>query len=511
MKNILLLFSPSDKSMSKSLAAQLRALLDLEKFAVVSPDSRDAYNDSLTQLSEAIKNAFAILVVVGVNGVELELEKFARGLIQQKIVDDGTRVARLRLHFYPNAEPPQWLKPWVPIEASDCHAMAEEILEKLKIKPLLSKDLALDRAAEVFDEKNRREVHKHLSAVAHSLADGSPITLLIGPYAAVEANDDSCPSRVRQALFDFIDDALLKKTIGQLPIAAASGALPPLLWQDHLATLCLLSGRTREQIADVTAEAVARATGDQIGPPRGLFKAIADFVDQLRSFQLKVRPGCPAVTIITVCPGLRMERALIACRLEFERATLLIGGNQRPELVHETFEQSSQKARSAAAGDEFFMSDSKSRLQADEPKFVRLVKLAGSRDLDRGVVGGDFAQCYELIVDLRPLLQDFVAPVGLGPYVVLGGGLSTPPVLAAHSVLLRGALEKIASRPCLAVIPPTHRSPDLLRKIEDGPTARLMQVASGGFGRLKIVSAEPQKFINALSVAFGFTARPQAA
>jgi len=512
MKTIVLLYHSSDNKAAKALRASLGRMLDSNQFHVWTRDSRTAYDDAFAQLEDAIQEAFAVLVFVGPQGVDEELQNLAKGPIQQRILEDGRRVGRLRLHLVEDDEPPQWLKPWVPIVAADQRVMAETVLEKLKIKPQWSEGLALDKAAEGFEESKRREMRRHLAEVAHGLADGKPLTLLIGPYAAVEGPDDgSCPSRVRQALIDFIDDDGLKNALAPLHMAAEAGAIPPLLWQDYLATLCILSGRTRDQIADVIGDAVGEAPGDARGKPQGLFKAIANFVMQIRNFDLPRNANYPAVTILTVCPGLRMERALIARGIGFERVTLLFSGAMRPEVNCMTYDPSPQKRYGAAAGEEFFMPEGVPRAQADGIEFVRLVKLAGSRDLFKGITGGDLGQNYDLMGELRPHLQDFVAAAGAGPYLVLGGGLSTPPMQAAHAVLLRGALEKIAPRPCLAVVPPSNRSPDLLRKIEDGRTTRLTQVTNSGFDRLKIVSVEPVKFIEALSVAFGSEARPEAA
>jgi hypothetical protein len=137
---------------------------------------------------------------------------------------------------------------------------------------------------------------------------------------------------------------------------------------------------------------------------------------------------------------------------------------------------------------------------------VRLIKLFGSRDLDGGVFSGDFAQIYILLGQLRSLLENFMAPTGVGPYVALGGGFGTPPVLAAHAVLLRSALEKPERRPRLAIVPESSASLDPLRHAEIGRLLRLTNVQNSGLDRLQILPGDPRRFLDALTVALGGTA-----
>src|SRR5260370_7111822 len=114
---------------------------------------------------------------------------------------------------------------------------------------------------------------------------------------------------------------------------ANTATLQPLLWQDHLATLCLLSGCTREEIAATVDQILGAINGDDNGPPLGVFRSIGAFAGQLAHTELpRLFAGLPAVTILTVCPGMRAERALIAEGVTFERAAVMLDRGSRPKL-----------------------------------------------------------------------------------------------------------------------------------------------------------------------------------
>lgn len=140
---------------------------------------------------------------------------------------------------------------------------------------------------------------------------------------------------------------------------------------------------------------------------------------------------------------------------------------------------------------------------ADEVAHTRLVKLFGSRDLDRSIPS-DFSQTYELLGQLRQILEGFVDAARDGPYIVLGGGLGTPPIQAAHAVLMRHPLETRDSRPRLAIVPSRSASPDPLRQAEslDG-VGRIARLPHSGLDRLTLLQGDPLCFLEALLVAFG--------
>jgi hypothetical protein len=345
---------------------------------------------------------------------------------------------------------------------------------------------------------------KHFTAVARMLADGMPLTLMISPSASVEDSDDgSCPSKVRMELINKISDLSLREMLAPFEKEANSAALQPLLWQDHLATLCLLSGCTRQEIAATVYDTLASVNGDENGPPLGVFRSIGAFVGQLERAALPRFAGLPAVTVLTVCPGLRVERALIAQGLTFERAAVMLDRGSRPELHRQTYQPSQFHIDRASRGDPYFMPEGKGPGLAHEVEFVRLVKLFGSRDLDGGVLSGDFGQIYHLLDQLRTLLEDHVTAAGTGPYLLLGGGLGTPPVQAAHAVLLRNALEKPERRPRLVIVPELSASPDPLRRAEVGRLMRLTSVQNTGLDRMQLVAGDPRCFLDALTVVLG--------
>jgi hypothetical protein len=310
---------------------------------------------------------------------------------------------------------------------------------------------------------------------------------------------------VRTRLLELIDDPGLRALLAPLEAAAQIGAVPPLLWQDHLATLCLLSGRSREEVANAIDEALGAADGDETGMPSGQFAAIGRFCTALKRAGLPRCAGLPAITLLTVCPGLRAERALVASGCSFERVALMLGSSARPELHRISYAPTDQQRHRAAAGasPSAYMPDEHATQAPDEVEFVRLVKLFGSRDLGRGVPSGDLGQSYDLLGQLRSVLENFVDAAGRGPYILLGGGLVTPPIQAAHAMLLRSALDKPEKRPRLAIVPTNSASPDPLRQAEAGRLSRLTAIPNGGFDRIKVVSGDPVAFLNALTVAFG--------
>src|SRR5260370_41633692 len=115
---------------------------------------------------------------------------------------------------------------------------------------------------------------------------------------------------------------------------ANTATLQPLLWQDHLATLCLLSGCTREEIAATVDQILGAINGDDNGPPLGVFRSIGAFAGQLAHTELpRLFAGLPAATILTVCPGMRAERVLVAEGVTFERPGVVLRLRSMPKLL----------------------------------------------------------------------------------------------------------------------------------------------------------------------------------
>lgn len=512
MKSIALVSHNSDERAAKALAAALRPLLDLDKYKLWQKrESINAFGDAPLQLEQAIEEAWAVLVLVGPQGVDQEFANLVQGAIAQRIADNGSRFGRIIIRLPNSGELPGPLRRWVSVQAgspAEVRDTASEILQRLELQPRWSTGLDLDAGAACLPDGPRRAVmQKHFADVAQMLADGKPLTLMVNPYASVEDSDDgSCPSKVRHELIKQITDSSLYGMLAPLEEAANSEALPPLLWQDHLATLCLLSGCTREEIAVTIEQTVAAVSGDDAGAPHGLFRSIGAFVEQLKLTELPRFAGSPAVTILTVCPGLRIERALIARGLSFERAAVMLNRGSWPELHRLTYRPVQVHIDRAGRGDRHFIPEGESPGPADEVEFVRLIKLFGSRDLDGGVFSGDFAQIYMLLGQLRSLLENFMAPTGVGPYLALGGGFGTPPVVAAHAVLLRNALEKPERRPRLAIVPEASASLDPLRHAEIGRLLRLTNVQNSGLDRLQVLAGDPRCFLDALTLALGGTA-----
>jgi hypothetical protein len=444
----------------------------------------------------------------GLRGSIRSLLTSYRGAIAQRIADNGARFGRIVIRLPHSVELPGPLRRWVSVQVTspaEVRDTAGEILKLLQLRPRWSTGLAVDAGAACLPNGPGRAVmQKHFADVAQMLADGKPLTLMINPYASVEnSNDGSCPSKVRHELIKQLKDPSLYGMLAPLEEATNSEVLPPLLWQDHLATLCLLSGCTREEIAATIEQAVAAASGDFRGPPSGLFRSIGAFVEQLKLTELPRITGSPAVTILTVCPGLRVERALIAGGVSFERAAVMLQSGAGPGLHRLTYRPAQLHIDRASGGDPYFMPEGESPGPANEVELVRLIKLFGSRDLDGGVFSGDFAQVYDLLGQMRLLLENFMAPAGTGPYLALGGGFGTPPVQAAHAVLLRNALEKPERRPRLAIMPEASASLDPLRHAETGRLVRLTSVQNSGLDRLQLVAGDPRCFLDALTVALG--------
>jgi hypothetical protein len=457
-----------------------------------------------TQIENKIGVALAVVVVIGSEG-DGGITSPAMSLIWNRIEttkarqDFGSLVVRL-----PDAaEPISFLSTWATIKAAapmDFRALAEGVAQKLQIPTRFSAALQIDEAVKRLPQgSDRNSLVDQFRQTAQLVSDGKPITLMLGPYASADGGDDhSCPSYTRQRLMDLITDPQLRKILLPPKDNDDTPDQPPMLWQDHLATICLLSGSSREDVIEVIAQSVRDADGDARGKPGSLFQSIAALAVQIEGRGSKKSVGVPGITIISVCPGLRMERALVAAGRVFDRVTLLFGTDKGLDLHRAAYQPGAEHIQRAREGEEFFMPDPSASKTADQPDFIRLVKPFGSWDLEPGVPSGDLGQAYDALSQLKARLDRLVSAAGSGPYIVLGGGLGTPPVQAVHALLLRDALEQPERRPLLAIAPATTSSRDPLRKLE---TARIKNV--GWPKKLKILSSEPVTFIDALTVAFG--------
>jgi hypothetical protein len=383
-------------------------------------------------------------------------------------------------------------------EPLNYEAVAEDLVEALQLEACWTIEVAIKTAITQFGEAGVPQ--KKFSEVARSLTEGKPLTLLLGPYAVPDP--ESCPSRVRQALLSLLRDQPLYKSMVE-PGASLKNDFVPALWTDHLATLCLLADCDREKIATTISDVVSGHDGDAEGKPAPLFREIADFVQQLRRYGPPRSPALPAVTILTVCPGLRMERALVSRGCAFERVTMLFGVDGWQQVDHKIYRPDKGYMQKAAAGDPDYMPPPQDRQPGDDQQvqFVRLVKLGGSRDLADSLAI-DFGQGYRMMAEAQTKLAPFVAAAGMGPYLALGAGLATPPLQAAHALLLRTALQNAISRPQLALIGNTTNLPDPLWQAELGRLATLTQTPQSGFERMEVVDGAPEVFLQALSVAF---------
>jgi hypothetical protein len=502
MKKIVLLYHQDDRPKAKALLASLRRVLDTKEHELWSQDNLNAFGAVQDQLINAITDAWVVLVLVGSSGVDAGFQNLARGAVMQEIADQGSAFGRLRIDLPGRGEFPKALMSWPSVSATDPldnNALAQEILNRLELKPQWSIDLNIDVAVGLLDD-GASSLREHLTTVAQDLKDGKPLTLLLGPYAGHE----SPPSGIKAALLGLINDQALQQSLAPTPVGGAATSSPH-LWQDHLATICLLSNRSRADIETAIGRAVSQYPGDESGPPEKLFGAIADFAQQLEKRNPRRDPGLPAVTIITVCPGLRMERALISRNCVFERVSMLFGAKGWDELDRSIFEPEPEFVRRAANGERSFLSKKRSRAEDDDP-FVRLVKLGGTRDLYDSIAT-DLGQSYLMLEKLQTKLEAFVSAAGKGPYLTLGGGLTTPPLQAAHALLLRNALQTRDQHLRLALIPPSTILPDPFWHAEAvGRLDNLVRTPQSGFDRMQIVSGSPTTFLQALCVAFGGSA-----
>ena len=505
VKTIVLFSDAKSTLQAGKLGAELRQILDIRQYQVWHRGvDETAYGEVPTQIENKIGVALAVVVVIGSEG-DGGITSPAMSLIWNRIEttkarqDFGSLVVRL-----PDAgEPGSFLSTWANIKAAnpmDFRGLAESVAQKLQIPTRFSAALQIDEAMKRLPQgPDRNSLVEQFRQTAQLVSDGKPITLMLGPYASADGGDDhSCPSYTRQKLMDLITDPQLRKILLPPKDNDDTPDQPPMLWQDHLATICLLSGSSREDVIEVIAQSVRDADGDARGRPGSLFQSIATLAAQIEGRGSKKSVGVPGVTIISVCPGLRMERALVAAGCVFDRVTLLFGTDKGLDLHRQAYQPGAEHIQRAQEGEEFFMPDPSASKTADQPDFIRLVKPFGSWDLDPGVPSGDLGQAYDALSQLKARLDRLVSAAGSGPYIVLGGGLGTPPVQAVHALLLREALEQPERRPLLAIAPATTSSRDPLRKLE---TTRIKNV--GWPKKLKILSSEPVTFIDALTVAFG--------
>src|SRR6516225_7783380 len=215
MKSIALVSHNSDDRAAKALAAALRPLLDLNEYKLwQKQESITAFGDVPVQLEQAIEDAWAVLVLVGPQGVDQEFANLVQGAIAQRIADNGARFGRIVIRLPHSVELPGPLRRWVSVQVTspaEVRDTAGEILKLLQLRPRWSTGLAVDAGAACLPNGPGRAVmQKHFADVAQMLADGKPLTLMINPYASVEnSNDGSCPSKVRHELIKQLKDPSL--------------------------------------------------------------------------------------------------------------------------------------------------------------------------------------------------------------------------------------------------------------------------------------------------------------
>jgi hypothetical protein len=476
-----------ETAIAARICAQVRHLLDPREYTVVRPTERDWKTTEHTQLHDALATAEGVIVVVGPEGLDAGFENLALASVKQQIKQRGAAFGRL-LILLPDVEAaPDLFEGWATeqVEAADVEykTIAEIILKRLGVEPAWSDNLDLESAIGAVNPAVRQIVKPHLEKVARALSTGEPITFFVGPYASTGADDhDDVPRRVRAALAELIDDEDLRSRA-------------PALWQDYLATLCLIEGRDKDVVAETINELIGALPGDRDGGESvGVFNALALLITRLRARAPK-KVTKTAVTIISVCPGLRIERAMVAAELAFDRVTFPFrGGRASQEVARFTpDEYLAGRARVGAFG---FMPEGEEP-RADEPPFVRLLKIGGS--LDRSPPAGDLAQMFEL-VSMQSEIAQFVSPAKMGPYIMLGGGLATPPVRAAHAVLLRDALRG-TDWSQIALVPSSGETSDPWLRSERGHESALSKI--GNHDRLRVLPTSPTEFVAALNIAFG--------
>jgi hypothetical protein len=506
LRPIILFNHPKDKIQAMALRAALNLVIDTGACEIWHRgEDETAMADLPTQIQDGLKAAIAVIFVIGPEGTNDAALRGPEGsLIWERRATANRDFGRLVVRL-PNAPErdkfPSGLEGWVHVdvtETTDFGPVAAEIMKKITI-PTKFRELAVDEGAKLLPEGSERALVEQFELTAQLISSGKPITLMLGPYASADGEDDhSCPSYIRRELLGLISDPELRRILVPPKADPAAPDQAPILWQDHLATICLLGGSSREEVIDVISRSVREAAGDAKGPPRGLFKSIAALATLMKLRGMLKAKGVPGITIISVCPGLRVERALVAAKCEFERVTLLFGTDKGVDLHRYAYRPTLEHSKQAQSGGGLFMPDPAAAKTDDQLDFIRVVKPFGSWDLDPGVPSGDLGQAYDALGQLKSRLDALVSAAASGPYVVLGGGLGTPPIQAVHALLLRDALEQPERRPLLAIAPAKSISPDPLRQLE---TNRIKGV--GGPRKLKILSSDPVRFVDALTVAFG--------
>ena len=151
MRSIALVRHNSDDRAAKALAAALRPLLDLNEYKLWQrQESITAFGDVPVQLEQAIEEAWAVLVLVGPQGVDHEFANLVQGAIAQRIADSGTRFGRIVVQLPNSAELPGPLRRWVSVQAeslAEARDTAGEILKLLELRPRWSTRLAIEMQA----------------------------------------------------------------------------------------------------------------------------------------------------------------------------------------------------------------------------------------------------------------------------------------------------------------------------------------------------------------------------
>lgn len=501
LKNVLILCRSEDDATARRLAAQIRAQIAPDKYKV---ESIPASRGSETKIASGIAASYAVIVMTGQVGLDNEFDEIANGCIRASTM----KRSDLSHVVVKGAESPvpSALQDWPVLEvdlSSRFAHSARRLLELIEIEPAWASTIRLDAGMNYLTERQSSELMKRrVREVAEALSTGKPLTIALSPYAGVESDPNGyCPSNVRARLLELIQDDELLRIPGLHPEDGAGGHTRPTLWQEQLATLCLLSGRSRDEIAQVVEDAIAGAPGDSAGPPTQLFQSIAQLARTLETAGLCRIEGLPAITVLGMCPGMRVERAFVAEGCSFERVSLYLDSSARPALHRCVYRPGEIQRRRAAFGDSstLYLPEAKVLSEGAAVESVRLVKVFGSRDLGRGAPCGHFSECYDLLGHLSWLMAEFVQSVGRGPYLLLGGGLASPLVQAIHATLLRAEIEKAEMRPRLSIVPEHSWSPDPLRKVEEGRLDQVRRIENSGIDKLQVIGGEPADFVDALN------------
>lgn len=489
---------PAEKGEAGRLRAALRAAIQ-PRPDVWTPASIDAFDDRFAQQARAIEEANAVLLLIGPAGLDDEFLNLTKTQVWSAIAARGRGVGRAVVRFGPApAALPNELRGWPQVEAGQTFNEAADLLGRMMRLGLKgAAELRLADAKALLKEVGDHDLMPLTEKLARFVTSGKQLTLFMGPYChIVDADDLSCPGRVRIALTSLIEDEELHPWLLPRPTEAD---LPPLIWQDHLATLCLGPGG-EQSIEDRIDQTLKMIPGDESGPPQAFCVEMATLAANLLAYHASTQrsEGAPALTIISLSPSLCLERALVAAEVSFDRIVPSLPRGEPRSIVHELFVPTPEQAASARDGenDTLFMPN------AGEKRAnwsgVRLIKLGGSRD----IVGmpSDVPRAAQTLA-MGNELADSLAGISTGAYVALGGGLLTPTAQAVHAALLRPHISITQNLPRFAVLPPVGGSRDPFAGAEARRLAGVDRIPGSGYERLSIARGKSLSLIRALAAS----------